>query len=204
MTKRVNYKLIGTLFVALLSAFVLVSKAYAGCESTYGGGETCVYNKRFDIEKKVRKEGDDEWKDKVTNVKENQVIEFKVKVKNKGEVEVDNMKMKDSLPKEMERVGGSGLTEYWDSFEPDETKTFIIKAVVKDSEYDRDNFEKCVVNKARVEYDGDEEASDTATVCYTDKEITELPKTGGDSVLYGLTGLGLVGAGIVIKKKLVR
>lgn len=200
MRKSLNYKLIGALLVVVTAGVVGVNKAYAGCESNYGGGETCIYNKRFDIEKKVRKEGDDSWKDKVTNVKEDQVVEFKIKVKNEGEVEVNDMRMKDSLPKEMERVGGSGLTEYWGDFEPGESKTFTIKAVVKDSEYDRENFEKCVVNKAEVEYKGDEEGSDTATVCYSDKEVTELPKTGGSSTAYGVLGLGLAAIGAFIKK----
>jgi uncharacterized repeat protein (TIGR01451 family)/LPXTG-motif cell wall-anchored protein len=207
MTKRsvncnckLNYKLIGVLLVAGVAGVLGVGTAYASCTDNYGGGQTCIYNKNFDIEKKVRKEGDDSWKDKVTNVKENQVVEFKIKVKNTGEVKVDDMKMIDKLPKEMERVGGDGLTEYWDDFDSGDTKTFIIKAVVKDSEYDNKNFEKCVVNKAEVEYKGDEEASDTATVCYSDKEITELPKTGGNSVFYGVLGLGLVALGAVSKK----
>ncbi|HAZ29421.1 TPA: hypothetical protein DCY43_01540 [candidate division WWE3 bacterium] len=200
MMQKFNTKLIVAVGVALIGAGIGAQKAYAGCTANYGGGETCVFNKRFDIEKKVRKEGDDSWKDKVTSVKENQVVEFRVKVKNEGEVEVDDMKMKDFLPKEMEKVGGSGLTEYWDSFEPGESKTFVIKAVVKDSEYDRKNFEKCVVNKARVEYKGDNEGSDTATVCYSDKEPTELPKTGGESALIGALGLGLASLGVTIKK----
>jgi LPXTG-motif cell wall-anchored protein len=110
------------------------------------------------------------------------------------------MKMKDSLPDEMERVGGDGLTEYWEDFEPGETKTFIIRAKVNSEEYDRENFEKCVVNKAKVLYDDDEEGSDTATVCYGDSEVTELPKTGGSSVLYGALGLGLSAFGLTVKK----
>ena len=200
MRKSFRNKLIGVLLVAGVTGALGAGKAYAGCTSNYGGGETCIYNKNFDIEKKVRKEGDDSWKDKVTNVKKGEVVEFKVKVKNDGEVTVNDMKMVDKLPKEMERVGGSGLTEYWGDFEPGETKTFTIKAVVKDSEYDKKNFEKCVVNKAEVEYKGDGEASDTATVCYSDKKVTELPKTGGSSVAYGAMGLGLVALGAVSKK----
>lgn len=200
MRKSFSNKLIGTLLVVGVTSVLGVNKAYAGCTSNYGGGETCIYNKNFDIEKKVRKEGDDSWKDKVTNVKKGEVVEFKVKVKNDGEVKVNDMKMVDKLPKEMERVGGDGLTEYWGDFEPGETKTFTIKAVVKDSEYDRKSFEKCVVNKAEVEYKGDGEASDTATVCYSDKKVTELPKTGGSSMIYGALGLGLVALGAVSKK----
>lgn len=200
MRKSFNNKLIGSLLIVGLISVLGVNKAYAGCEANYGGGETCIYNKNLDIEKKVRKEGDGSWKDKVTNVKEGEVVEFKIKVKNDGEVKVNDMEMIDKLPKEMERVGGDGLTEYWGDFEPGETKTFTIKAVVKDSEYDRKNFEKCVVNKAEVEYKGDGEASDTATVCYSDKEVTELPKTGGSSMVYGALGLGLVALGAVSKK----
>ncbi len=200
MTKSVNYKLIGALVVASSVGVLSGGVAYAGCTSNYGGGQTCIYNKNFDIEKKVRKLGDDSWKDKVTGVDEGEVVEFKIKVKNEGEVSVDDMKMSDKLPKEMERVGGDGLTEYWDDFDAGETKTFIIKAKVKDSEYDRKNFEKCVVNKAEVLYDGDDEASDTATVCYSDGAPTELPKTGGSSLFYGFLGLGLTAFGAFAKK----
>jgi LPXTG-motif cell wall-anchored protein/uncharacterized repeat protein (TIGR01451 family) len=200
MTKSFNYKLIGVLVVAGMTGALGAGTVYAGCTANYGGGQTCIYNKNFDLEKKVRKEGDSSWKDKVTNVKKGEVVEFRVKVKNDGEVEVGDMKMLDKLPKEMERVGGDGLTEYWGDFAPGKTKTFTIKAVVKDSEYDRKNFEKCVVNKAEVEYKGDEEASDTATVCYSDKKVTELPKTGDSSMVYGAVGLGLVALGAVTKK----
>lgn len=200
MIKSINYKLIGVLVVAGVAGTLGAGRAYAGCTSNYGGGQTCIYNKNFDIEKKVRKEGDDSWKDKVTGVDEDEVVEFKIKVKNEGEVEVDDMKMSDKLPKEMERVGGDGLTENWNDFKPGETKTFVIKAKIKDSEFDRKNFEKCVVNKAEVLYDGEDEASDTATVCYGDSKPTELPKTGGSSVAYGAFGLGLTAFGALIKK----
>ncbi len=214
MNKSVNYKLIGTLIVAGVASMLGANKAYAGCTSNYGGGQTCIYNKNFDIEKKVRtcdadyyddhgecdKDDDEGWKDKVTDLGEGDVVEFKIKVKNDGEVDVDDMKMSDKLPKEMERLGDDGLTEYWDDFEAGETKKFYIYAKIDDSEFDRENFEKCVVNKAEVEYDEDEEASDTATVCYSDKKPTELPKTGGNSVAYGALGLGLMAVGAVTKK----
>jgi len=102
----------------------------------------------------------------------------------------------------MERVGGSGLTEYWDDFEPGETKTFYIEAKVKEEEYDRDvDFEKCVVNKAEVEWDGEFEGSDTATVCYGDEDVTELPETGSNEIV-ALIGFGLIAAGILVRKSL--
>ena len=173
------------------------------CESNYGGGETCRYNKRFEIDKDVRIEGDDEWEeDKVTDVDKHDVVEFRIKIKNRsddGAGSFDDMKMEDFLPDELIREGGSGLTEHWDDFDPGETKTFIVKAKIDPDEFDRDdNFEKCVVNKAEVRWDGKFEGSDTATVCYGSGEPTELPKTGAVSDL-AILGLGMSTVGVLAK-----
>lgn len=197
----------GIVVSAAMFAVAMVVKpntVYAGCESTYGGGETCIYNKSFEIEKKVRIEGDNEWKDKVVDVEEGETVEFRIKVKNVGEVEVDDMKYEDFLPDEMYRTGGSGLTEYWDNFEPGETVEFKLEAKVDESEYDYENFEKCVVNKAELYYKDAFEGSDTATVCYSngEKEITELPETGPTSTVgLALSGIGLIAAGTLVKKR---
>jgi hypothetical protein len=173
------------------------------CESNYGGGETCIYNKRFEIDKDVRIEGDNEWKeDKVTDVDKDEIVEFRIKIKNLSDEDAgsfDDMKMEDFLPDELIREGGSGLTEYWDDFDPGETKTFTIRAKIDPDEFDRDdNFEKCVVNKAEVRWDGDFEGSDTATVCYGNGKPTELPKTGAVSDL-AIIGLGMLTAGVFAK-----
>lgn len=205
MKKDLNYKLI-TAFVFVTGLFLLSNdKVFANCESTYGGGETCIINKRFKIEKKVRVEGDDDWESKVTGVKEDDIVEFKIKITNMsddyGDIDFDDMKMTDSLPKEMKRVGGSGLTEYWDDFEPGESKTFIVKARVDSDEYDRDeDFDKCIVNKAKVHWGDEFEGSDTATVCYGEEEIKELPDTGNVSVLAG-AGIASLIAGVLMRKK---
>lgn len=191
------YKLIGTMTALALFVFLSAEPVFAG---QYGE----IYNKRFEIKKKVRIEGDNEWKDKVTDVEEDDVVEFRIEIKNKSDEDADDfddMKMEDFLPDEMHRVGGSGLTEYWDDFDSDETKKFTIKAKVDSDEYDRDiDFEKCVVNKAEVRWDGEFEGSDTATVCYGNIEPSELPETGALSTM-GLTGLGLFIAGLISKKK---
>ena len=190
-------KLIRTFLTLGLFVFLSTEPVFAG---QYGE----VYNKRFKITKEVRIEGDNEWKDKVTDVDEDDVVEFRIEIKNKSDEDsddFDDMKMEDFLPDEMYRVGGSGLTEYWDDFEPGETKKFTIEAKVDSDEYDRDvEFEKCVVNKAEVRWDGEFEGSDTATVCYGNIEPTELPETGALST-FGLTGFGLLLLGFLSKKK---
>jgi hypothetical protein len=175
----------------------------SSCETNYGGGETCRYNKRFQIDKDVRIEGDNEWEeDKVAGVKEGEVVEFRIKVKNLSDDGIgsfDDMEMKDVLPDELIKAGGSGLTEEWNDFDSGDTKTFIIKVKIDSKEFDRtDNFEKCVVNKAEVRRDGDFEGSDTATVCYGNGEPTELPKTGAVSDL-ALVGVGLLTTGLLAK-----
>lgn len=198
--RKNKIKLIGSLITLGLFVFLSTGTAYAG---QYGEEEE--YNLRFKITKEVRIQGDTEWKDKVTDVDEDDVVEFRIKIRNKSDDPADatdDMKMEDFLPEEMDKVGGSGLTEEWDNFDPKDEKVFIIQAKVDSDEYDRDvEFEKCVVNKAELRWDGEFQGSDTATVCYGNIEPTELPKTGALSTL-GLTGLGLLVAGLVSKKYL--
>lgn len=211
MIKNILNKIMISAFITAILAVTYGAQVYAGCTSTYGGGEICIYNKRFEIDKDVRvEEKDDDWEDKVMDVEKDDIVEFRIKIKNRSDEDIDdeadisfdNMKMEDFLPDEMERVGGSGLTEYWDDFEPGETKTFYIEAKVKEEEYDRDvDFEKCVVNKAEVEWDGEFEGSDTATVCYGDEDVTELPETGSNEIV-ALIGFGLIAAGILVRKSL--
>ncbi len=194
--------------IKLIGIFACVSLLLTlSTKSVYADqyGEDCdECNTRFKITKEVRIQGDTEWKDKVTDVKEGEVVEFRIKIRNKSDSPADatdDMKMEDFLPDEMFRVGGSGLTEYWNDFEPGEEKKFTIKARVESEEYDRDvEFEKCVVNKAELRWDGDFEGSDTATVCYGNIEPSELPKTGAFSNL-ALAGLGLLTAGLITKRK---
>lgn len=197
-------------FTALVVAGFAVAgmgTVYADCEETYGGGENCVYNKRFEIEKKVRIKGDDSWKDKVTGVEKNDTIEFKIKIKNRSDegtpVNFDNMKMSDNLPDELIKVGGDGLTEYFDSFGPGESKTFIIRAKVDPDEFDTNkDFEKCVVNKAEVKWNKKFEGADTATVCYEkNAKPKELPRTGAESIPAMAGGLMTL-VGLVIKRRL--
>lgn len=188
-------------FVALATLpFLTVGEVYA--DGQYGKE---VVNKSFRIEKSVRvKDRDESFVDKLMLDfgDKDRVLEFKVKIKNTGELKVNHMKMEDFLPDELERVGGDGLTEYWGDFEPGEIKTFYIDAKVNSSEFDRENFEKCVVNKAEVRYSNKFEGADTATVCYgmeKEEEITELPETGFVETLLPV-GLGLLAVGYALKR----
>lgn len=202
--KNIINKLIMSAFVIALMSFIGTTKAFANCEDVYGGGEKCEYEKRFRITKEVRIKGETSWKDKVTNVTKDQIVEFKITVKNKSDEEADStkkMSIEDFLPKEMYWVGGSRTNEFWDDFEPGDSKTFIIEAKVYAWEYDRSySFEKCVVNKVELKRKDNVEGSDTATVCYGNVKPSELPKTGTETTL-ALTGLGLIATGLIARKK---
>ena len=197
--RKNKIKLIGSLITLGLFVFLSTGTVYAG---QYGEEE---YNLRFKITKEVRIQGDTEWKDKVTDVKEGEVVEFRIKIRNRSDGPADatdDMKMEDFLPEEMTKVGGNGLTEEWDNFDPKDEKVFIIQAKVDSDEYDRDvEFEKCVVNKAELRWDGEFQGADTATVCYGNVEPSELPKTGALSTM-GLSGLVLLVSGLISKKYL--
>jgi len=197
--RKNKIKLIGSLITLGLFVFLSIGTVYAG---QYGEEE---YNLRFKITKEVRIQGDSEWKDKVTDVKEGEVVEFRIKIRNRSDGPADatdDMKMEDFLPEEMTKVGGNGLTEEWDNFDPKDEKVFIIQAKVDSDEYDRNvEFEKCVVNKAELRWDGEFQGADTATVCYGNVEPSELPKTGALSTM-GLSGLVLLVSGLISKKYL--
>lgn len=197
-----------------ITAGLLVAGMIAGdtkvfadeCEPNYGGGQTCL-EEDFDVEKQVKflDESDSEFRKKVVDVKKGDTVVFRIRVKNTGETNADDMKMEDFLPEELKRVGGSGLTEYWDNFEPGETKKFRIEVQVRDQEYDRENFEKCVVNVAKAWQDDDRIGSSEAVVCYGKGEITELPDTGPTAtVAMTLAGLGMVFGGILAAKKFAK
>ena len=201
-TKNVTKNLILTTLALVAVTAVSSKKVYAACESNYGGGETCVFEKNFKIEKKVRIAGNDNWESKVTGVKKDQTVEFRIRVKNTGEVSANGLEMKDSLPDELNKIGGSGLTEKWDNFGEGTTKEFIIVTKIDNKEFDRSgDFEKCVVNKAKVYQKDNFQGADTATVCYGSGEIKELPKTAaGSTTALAIFGTVLIVFGLFFKK----
>ena len=116
---------------ALIVGVLVSGTAYAegDCEPTYGGGEKCVFNKSFEIEKEARIGDSGDFKDKVIGVEEDDTVQFRIRIKNVGDIEVDEMKYEDFLPEEMERVGGNGLTEEWNDFEGSDTATVCYSEV---------------------------------------------------------------------------
>jgi hypothetical protein len=218
--------LILSALLAVVSTLVIANAtaqtAFADCEQNYGGGKNCTYTRKFKIQKWVKLDGDNTWKDEVVidlNGNENdKKILFKVEVTadisnadgiDKSKVEFDDMKMKDKWPSELkflENESQNDLTEEWDNFKPGETKTFYFAAKIQGSEKNRSgDFQKCVVNKATLYYKDDSQGSDDAVVCY--KKVTDvlgtstqLPETGIVPV-GAIVGMALMSLGTVLKLK---
>ena len=208
--------------MTVLVANITSKTAFADCESNYGGGETCTYPKQFKIQKWVKLDGDNSWKDEVVIDLNNgneidKKILFKVEVKvdisnasgvDTSKIKFDEMKMKDKWPSELkflEDESESNLTEEWDNFKPGETKTFYFAAKIQGSEKNKEgDFQKCVVNKASLYRKGDFQSADDAVVCYkrtTDVlGATTLPETGAVPVS-GIVGMALMSLGTVLKLK---
>ncbi|MBI2414362.1 hypothetical protein HYV31_00750 [candidate division WWE3 bacterium] len=184
------------------SAKVSKGDVLATCTSDGAYGQTCTNEENFTVEKKVRIKGNTSWQDKVINVKEVETVEFRITVKNVGDESESKMKTIDLLPDELSRTGGAGLTEVWDDFNDGDSKEFIIESKLKSSEFQNTKqFEKCVVNKVDLYQNEDHKGSDTATVCYNNAKVEELPKTGPivPIGILGIIGVGLGFAGSYLK-----
>lgn len=184
-----------------------VGEVLATCTSNGAYGQNCTPDESFSLDKKVRVKGQSSWQDKVINVKENDTVEFRIVVENTGDEMESKMKTVDTLPNEMSRIGGAALVEVWDNFDDGDKKEFIIESKLKSSEFSTSkNFEKCVVNKVDLYQNEDFKGSDTATVCYNNAEVEELPKTGPgiSASAVGLFGVFFTTLGSLIKTNNIR
>ena len=179
----------------LLLATSSITMAFASCSSS-GYGTTCT-NSDYNLTKTVVKNGSTEDKEKITGVKKGDTFTYEFKVENKTSNEV-TLNLVDNLPSEFERVSGIGNTEKI-VLGSKSSKTLEMLVKVKDSEFNKTNFEKCVVNKAYLYKDGSEKDSSTATVCFGEGVISKLPQTGPENFVLGAGALSLA-LGFALKR----
>lgn len=193
---------------ALVLTFLWVKSVSAQtCTPRYGGGEECVYNKRFSLEKKVKRDGesDSKYKDKIGDLEPGDKVVFRIIAKNTGDFKVDKVEIEDTLPKEFKKISGETEWEIED-FKPGEEVEFSFKAKVVDEEELGLNKEICVVNTVELFYKDDLENSDTATVCINTPVITtikvekELPKDGANFSLNLVVVTSLIFTGLLLRK----
>ena len=135
----------------------------------------------YEIKKKVRKVDTQTWKEKVTGVREDQQVEFKITIKNTGDTMIEELKVVDILPENL-TLASDANSWVVTSFAPGAEYTLTITATANVKNIAQDD-SQCVVNTAQIKIDGDTKASDNATVCIKNPgevlgDIEELPDTG--------------------------
>ena len=163
-----------------------------------------VLNKSFAIEKLVRKSGESDWRETVSNVHQGNEVEFSIKATNTGEIEIDELQVIDILPENLELV--SDRTN-WTIHNLAPSKSFEVTFIAKANEKNIDEGnEKCVTNVANLVFEKHQEASDTAVVCIKNEivdtgqvlgTITQLPETGLDPQGLGWALVSLLSGGVV-------
>lgn len=187
------------IFLSLIVGLLVVSPTvYASCTISSYGSKSCKPKQiNLDVSKRVSLVGNLDRSQKITGVKKGQEFIFYIKVRNDSDQNLKKLKIVDNLPTEMVRVSGLDSSQVFD-LDKGKSKTFEIKAKVRDSEYlSNVQFEKCSVNKASLYLGGIETETGTATVCFGNTKATTLPVTGPSDywMVYALmvvtAGLGL-------------
>lgn len=143
----------------------------------------------------------------------NDMVAFKLRVKNTSNVAQTNVTVKDFLPSYVTAVEGPGSYDATNrvvsfnagDFQPNEEKVYYLKVqVVAASNMPSDKGLFCVDNKAQA-YNGSVSDEDTAQFCI-EKQVTnvvKVPSAGPEMGVLLLTGeIFALGAGLLLKKRI--
>lgn len=160
--KKANLLILPIIFIATLmgkSAFAL------NCVNTAYGNLCSSAPVDYELRKTVSKSNSSTGLTRIDNIKQGDTFVFYFKISNNTLNEV-TLKLEDNLPASLERVGGVGETETVVLFAKSK-KILEMEVKVKDSEFaNKENFQKCVVNKGYLYKDTNLQDSSTATVCF--------------------------------------
>lgn len=214
-------KLIVSLLVVLTASFLFVNKVSADCVGQYGQyGQPCP-SYAIVVDKMVGKPGTSTDANKYSYVdnlgvsdprfKPDQVVFFKVKVKNTSTTKLVGMEVRDTVPSYLEPLDGPGDFNsttreiVWNAgdFEVDQEKTYFLKMrVYSQANIPADKGLFCVTNYVKANSSNAFD-DDTAQLCIEKQVTAEVVPSAGPE--YGLALLGgqlaLFGAGLYLKKR---
>ncbi len=197
--------------LASLSATTRMVWADSTCGGYFYGGP-CV-EKEILVDKLVKDPASGNFVDNLgpsdSKLNPEEEITFKIVVKNTGNTDLEDVKIKDVLPNYLDFVSGPEGTNWnsdertfefvIDGLKAGETKEFKVKAkVVSKESLPEDKSLVCVTNWVEAKAEGMVD-SDTSGVCI--QNVEQLPATGADPVAIasifalGVTGLVLVKKG---------
>lgn len=201
MNKKLTLTIILFLFL-----FSLNMKSVSGYE--YGGPGP---SRQIIIDKQLKPNSWSNWQDNLSAVLftfiANDIIDFKIIVKNSGEDQLKNIQLTDYLPDYLNFLSATtGYTKNnqeisWkiDSLSAGAEQVYLIQAQVVGSDQLKDKGGFCLTNKSTVKTETGEADEDTAEFCLESKVLgaQTLPQAGVNlwvviSILIGISGLGLV------------
>jgi len=198
------------LSVLLVIILFLLSGRKVDADYMYGNGEP---SRQITVDKKVKPVSWQDWSD---NLSSNEVVftaqdlvDFKIIVKNSGENDLSNIEVIDYFPNYVNFIFGPGdykedghkLEWNIDHLNPGEEKEFKLRVqVVKSGKLPNSNT-FCIANKTTVKAETGEYDEDTAQF-YIETRIlaARLPDSGSDIVLGTIISLVLASIGILARK----
>lgn len=199
------------LLLGVLIAFSTFASQKVEANYLYGVAQP---SRQIIVDKKLKPMTSGNWADnlslsEVTFTAEDK-IDFKLIVKNSGQVELQKVKVIDYLPEDVNFISGTEgyhLQDHqveWEieKLQAGEEKELTLQvAVVKSDQLpEADNY--CVTNRVRVEAESGESDEDLAQFCLETRILgaKELPEAGAELVLGTVTSLALAGTGLFLKK----
>lgn len=211
-------KKIFALLAIVFSFLLLTVSVSAGCGGQY---ESPCQSYSIIVDKMVGKPGTAndatvyQYVDNLTvsdpRFKPDQVVFFKIKVKNTSTIKLVGMQVKDTVPSYLEPIEGPGTlntndrTISWNAgdFNVDEEKIFYLKMkVLPLANLPADKGLFCLVNQVQADSSNAHD-DDTSQLC-VEKQVTgapQVPSAGPElGLLLFVSEMALVGAGLTIKR----
>lgn len=204
MKKVIPGKPIGVLLMLALSLFVWAPRADA-----YMYGEEQPTSQLV-VDKRIKTTTISNWQDNLpasqVTLKEGDLVDFKIIIKNTGDKELKNIRVTDYLPSYLEFIFGSAKPNdqreiNWtiDKLSPGKEKEFRIRTKISGSNQANTEGTFCLMNKSRAEAETGEADEDTASFCLL--AAKKLPQAGSHNLALGTLIIGLIGSiGIILRK----
>ena len=204
--KQVKHKIMSIVLIiaAMVVLFSSLSPIKAGATAYYSSDD----EKTISIDKKLRSVSDSEYQDNISSSQkvfyEEDLIEFKIKVENTGDVDLKNVKVIDNLPPFLKLIFNPGTFDStnnkveWtiDELKAGESKDYLIRAKIDQSEN-----VKTLTKETNVANVCVDEICDRDDVSYFIGYGISIPNTGDNSLLIKTSiVLSLAGAGLLFRK----
>jgi uncharacterized repeat protein (TIGR01451 family) len=176
-----------TLFIGILLTTGVVFADPKNCLPIYGGGETCIQDKDFTIDKRVQNPGNQQFVDNLgvndPTYAPGDTVTFALTVKNVSKNAISNIKVTDTYPKFLDFVSGQGkfdqtkrtLTFSIAKLNKDESKTFIVKGkIVSGDKLPTGDGIGCIANLAQAQV-GKKLSADNAQFCIEKGQTGQTP-----------------------------